>query len=562
MFIDNWRFRSKILVIVVASLLGMGLIIVIALANLHSEMMAGRRADTKHVVEVGSSLVGHFVKEAQAGRMSTEQAQAAAIAAVRDLRYGGSEYFWINDMVTRVVVHPIRPELNGKDMSGIKDPNGKYLFTAFVETVAREKEGFVDYLWPKPGFERPVAKVSYVKGVDEWGWVIGSGMYLDDVDAAFWRQVVAQGGTVAAVVVFVLAISWWIGRRLIDTLLVVTKGMRRLAEGDTSVELAGDRRTDEIGDIIRAVAVFRDNALSVHRLQDEQDQMRRKAEEERRSTLANLARDLEAGVKATVHAVNQAASTMHASAEAVSGSADDSAVKSAAVAAAVEQTTANVETVAAAAEQLNASIGEIARQAGESTVIAKSAVQAAQRTDGVVRGLSQAADRIGEVVQLINDIAGQTNLLALNATIEAARAGDAGKGFAVVANEVKTLASQTARATGEIAGQIAAIQQTTTDAVRAIEEIGSTIGRMDAIAASIATAVEQQGNATHEIARNVNQAASGAQEMSGHIHAVTLATRESGQAAREMLHATDGLSRDSEHMRDGLDRFLGQLRAM
>ncbi|TAN55388.1 MAG: HAMP domain-containing protein [Magnetospirillum sp.] len=540
----------------------MGLLIVISLANLHHEMMAGRRADTRHVVEVGSTLVGHFVKEAQAGRMSREQAQAAAIAAVRDLRYGGSEYFWINDMVTRVVVHPIKPELDGNDMSGITDPNGKHLFTAFVETVAREKEGFVDYLWPKPGFDKPVAKVSYVKGVDEWGWVIGSGMYLDDVDAAFWRQVVAQGGIVTAVMVFVLAVSWWIGRRLIDTLAVVTTGMRRLAEGDTSIALVGDRRTDEIGDIIRAVAVFRDNALSVRRLQDEQEQMRRKAEDERRSTLASLARDLEAGVKATVHAVNDAATTMHASAGEVSNSADDSAVKSAAVAAAVEQTTANVETVAAAAEQLNASIGEIARQAGESTVIAKSAVQAARRTDGVVRGLSQAADRIGEVVQLINDIAGQTNLLALNATIEAARAGEAGKGFAVVANEVKTLASQTARATGEIAGQIAAIQQTTTDAVRAIEDIGTTIGRMDCIAASIAAAVEQQGTATHEIARNVNQAAAGAQQMSGHIREVTRATRDSGAAARQMLQASDGLARNSEQMRDGLDRFLGGLRAM
>ncbi|MCR6631808.1 MAG: cache domain-containing protein [Magnetospirillum sp.] len=562
MFIDNWRVRAKILLIVAASLAGMVLMVALGLSNLRAELVEGRRIKTQQLVEVARGLVGHYVAEAKAGSMTTEAAQAAALAALKPLRYSGSEYFWVNDMRARMIMHPIKPELDGKELAEFKDPAGKKLFTAFVEEVARNKAGFVDYLWPKPGHEEPVPKVSYVMGVEEWGWVVGSGIYIDDVDAAFWRAVTNQGILIAMVMVVVLGISYLVGHRIVGALATISQAMHRLAEGDTSVTVALHGRKDEIGEMSQSIEVFRKNAIEVQSLHDEQERLRLRAEQDRHATLANLAEELERGVSSAAQAVNAAAAQMRSTATAMTGTADRTSEESQVVAAAVSQTTANVETVAAAAEELNASIGEISRQVGQSTGIARNAVEAARRTDSVVRGLSEAAARIGEVVSMINGIAGQTNLLALNATIEAARAGEAGKGFAVVANEVKHLANQTAKATDEISAQIAAIQGTSNDAVQAIQDIGRTIESMSAIAESIAQAVEQQGAATHEIARNVAQAATGANEVANHIGAVTQAAGETGSAAREVLAAADLLARDAANMKSGLDRFLLGVRGM
>ncbi len=562
MFIDHWRFRSKILLIVLVSLVGMAATMALGLANLRQELMDGRRAKTQQLVEVAHGLISHYVKEAEAGRQSIDDAKSKALAAVKALRYDGSEYFWVNDMVPRMLMHPIKPEMDGKDLSGFADPAGTRLFVAAVETVLRNRAGFVDYMWAKPGHDAPVPKVSFVKGIDAWGWVVGSGIYVDDVDAQFRRDVVAQGSIIGVVIALVLALSWWIGGRAARSMASVTDGMMRLAAGDTGISLEGRDRRDEIGGMLRAVEVFRDNALAMKALEAKQEDSRRRAEEERRQTLTALARQLEEGVSSTAHAVNTAAGQMRATATAMSDTAERTTAESSVVAAAMNQASANVETVAAAAEELNASISEIARQVSESSRIAGEAVEAAKRTDTVVRGLSEAAARIGEVVGLINNIAGQTNLLALNATIEAARAGEAGKGFAVVAGEVKNLANQTARATDEIGSQIAGIQGTTGEAVAAIQDIGRTIERMSEIVAAIAAAVEQQGAATQEIARNVAEAAAGTQDVSTHVAAVSDAAGRTGAAAREVLTAADALARDSQSLQGGLERFLDGVQRM
>jgi methyl-accepting chemotaxis protein len=286
------------------------------------------------------------------------------------------------------------------------------------------------------------------------------------------------------------------------------------------------------------------------------------AKETAANTLNQHANVFENEVHSMVEIVASAATELLSTSQAMASTAEATSHQASLVANAAESAASNVQTVAAAAEELHASIGEISRQVAESTRISQEAVEEANRTNTLVNGLAQAADKIGEVVKLINDIASQTNLLALNATIEAARAGDAGKGFAVVANEVKNLASQTARATDEISTQISNVQSATKDAVSAIQGIGETISHINEIASTIAVAVEEQGSATQEIARNVQGASAGTSEVTGNIHNVTEASTETGHAASEVLVASRELSAQAEKLRAKVDGFLSDIRAL
>jgi methyl-accepting chemotaxis protein len=382
-----------------------------------------------------------------------------------------------------------------------------------------------------------------------------------DLHAAAERALIAM----SAAVVVLLALTGLggaiAGRSITGPLSRLTEVMTRLAGGDKTVEINDADRQNEIGEMSRAVRVFKDNVLRVERLQAEQDQQKLRAAAEQKRLMNEMADSFETSVKGIVHTVASASTEMRATAEAMQGTAEQTSHRAGTVAAAAEEASANVQTVAAATEELSSSVNEIARQVSTSARIAQGAVVEARRTDDIVRGLASSAQKIGEVVELINDIAGQTNLLALNATIEAARAGEAGKGFAVVAGEVKHLANQTARATGDIAAQVSEVQGATRQAVDAIRGIGKTIAEISEIASSIASAVEEQGAATSEIARNVQQASMGTQEVSANIGGVTQATAEAGAAASQVLEAAGELSHQSEMLRSEVDKFVARIRA-
>jgi methyl-accepting chemotaxis protein len=357
-----------------------------------------------------------------------------------------------------------------------------------------------------------------------------------------------------------LLVAYGLGRLIARPIVAMTAAMRALAAGDHHVVIPARDRRDEVGDLGRAAQVFKENALEIERLNAEQKIQEQRAAEEKTRSMNQLADGFESDVRSMVGTVSAASSEMRASAQSLSAIAEETNRQSVAVAAAAEQASANVQTVASAAEELTSSIGEIGREVNRSSKIATGAVEEAQRTNLAVESLVAAAQKIGEVVQLISNIASQTNLLALNATIEAARAGEAGKGFAVVASEVKSLATQTGRATDEISAQIAAMQAAAAGGAHAIKGIGGTILRINEIVTAIASAVEEQSAATQEIARNVQQAASGTREVTANISGVTRAAAETGALSGQVLAAAVGVLQESESLTVAVDGFIRKVR--
>jgi len=309
--------------------------------------------------------------------------------------------------------------------------------------------------------------------------------------------------------------------------------LQQLAAGNFDIEIHSTDRGDEVGEVAKTAAVFKQNGLAKIRMEAEQKENEQRVAAQRRRDMLQLADKFEQAVGEIVETVSSASTELEASASSLTTTAERSQELATTVAAASEEASTNVQSVASATEELTSSVNEISRQVQESARMASDAVGQAQNTTDRVSELSKAATRIGDVVELINTIAGQTNLLALNATIEAARAGEAGRGFAVVASEVKALAEQTAKATGEIGQQISGIQAATQDSVSAIKEISGTIERLSEISSTIAAAVEEQGAATQEISRNVQQAAMGTQQVSSNVTDVQRGATERGRPPRK-----------------------------
>ena len=394
---------------------------------------------------------------------------------------------------------------------------------------------------------QPVAVIELVKDTTEY----------EAAAASSQRTLIL--GTIAILAGAAL-LALLIGRGMSRPLTAITAVMNRLSSGDTDVKIPGGRRKDELGTMAGAVDVFRRNMIEARTLREAQEAAKQQAELEKKALQRQMADRFEADVKSVVGAVARATEDMQRMAAAITASVNGTSAQAAAAAAASEEASASVNTVASATEELASSVAEIGRQVTHSSDVADAAVAKAGKTTEMVGSLASASEKIGDVLRLIGAIASQTNLLALNATIEAARAGEAGRGFAVVASEVKALASQTAKATEEIAGQVTAIQSSTGDCAIAIGGISDTIREISGIATTIAAAVEEQGSATREIARSVQQVAAGTSEVAVNVAGASNAAEQSRALADTVLSASGELSQHASRLFESVDSFLAGLR--
>jgi len=558
------RFKSisqRMYVITLVAFLGFMVMGYYALSTMRTNLLVAVSKKTEQMAQAATSVATYYEGLSKAGTLTEEEAKARTLATIGAMRYDGKEYFWINDMYPKMVMHPMKPELVGSDLTNNKDPNGKALFVEMVSVVKKSGGGEVRYMWPKPGADQPVPKISYVQGFAPWGWVIGTGVYVDNVEAMVKHEISQMLYIGVPVMLLVLLISILMTRSITKPVVATIHGLQQVADNNFNLRLEGATRADEVGQLVRMAEVFRKKGQQLEQMEDERVQAAAAAEAEKRRLMNQMANDFEAAVRTIIESLGRAAGDMRNSAQNLTGVAATTSARAQTVTKASEVAAMNVSSVAAATEELAASIAEITRQVSKASQMSSGASRESEATTKTVAELSAAAQRIGAVVQLISDIAGQTNLLALNATIEAARAGEAGKGFAVVASEVKNLATQTAKATEDITVQIEAMQAVVSQTESAISGIVKSVIEIETVSSAIAGAVEEQGAATQGISHNVQEASTSTRDVSSNIAAVANAAEETGTVAHAALGVAEKLAAEATELDRAVQGFLGKLRA-
>ena len=526
--------------VAVAMLFTLGLLMI---QQVRTDLYKGKQVMTQNIVETARGVLTYYQQLEASGSMTTAEAQKAAMDQVRLIRYGQNDYFWINDMQPVMVMHPMKPELEGQNLSKVKDPNGKELFNEMVKVAQLKGAGLVDYQWAKPGEKDPVPKISYVELFKPWGWIIGSGIYVDDVEAEFQNYLVRFsliGLAIAALMAVLVAI---LIRSITQPLRHSMQAMANIASGEAdlthNLDVSGN---DELTTLSRDFNTFTQKL---------------------RTVIGQLF-ETSGSLETSSNALGGLAGQAHKQSQQQSQQME-------LVATAVNEVTYAVQEVAKNAEQASNEVGDAEKQAG----LGQRNIEASLQQIGqlsttiseaveVIQSLADETTKIGSVLEVIGSIADQTNLLALNAAIEAARAGEQGRGFAVVADEVRQLAQRTASATGQIHQLIEKLQQQARQAVETTEQgrsqasrgvervidadgaltgISEAVGRIIDMTAQIASATEQQSAVADEISQNVGNIARLADQTSGDAQSSALLSEDLAATAQSQYSLVERFNR-------------------
>jgi methyl-accepting chemotaxis protein len=532
---------SKLWLLILLTSVGFLAVTLLALQQYHDGLIHEKQLQTRALVENAHSIAADQYEQAKKGLFNTQEAQRRAKEVIKALRYAKTNYFWINDMDAVIVMHPIKPQLDGKDMADFADPAGKKLFAEAVAVVKQDGEGVVSYLWEKPGEEEPTAKTSYVKGFAPWGWVIGTGIYVDDVDAAFWSSAASLGITAVVILVVLLGLSIAITGSIVHPLKETITALDDISTGEGDLT----RRLEEGG----------------------KDEI---------ATLSSAFNRFIEKIQQIIVDVNQISAQLAAAAEQLSTittkthqGISDQQGETQQVATAVTEMAATVKEIAESAE----GAAESAREADEQALKGKQVVvdvtdainhlaEEMRSASEVINLLAKESESIGSVSDVIHGIAEQTSLLALNAAIEAARAGEQGRGFAVVADEVRSLSNRTQQATAEIRDMIERLQNGTQDTVNVINRSGETTATTVEKAQSATASLDQIVSAVALISDRNTQIASAAEEQSAVAQEVDRSVvqiselgEHSAQASEQITQAAAELSHLGESLQEMIAQF-------
>jgi len=557
----------------------------------YDSLVHERRLGLAQINDQAISIFDKYHKMEAEGTLTREEAQARAKEVTGAMRYNPDGYYFIIDMKPTMVMHPIKPELNGKDLTQNKDPNGKFLFVEFVNTVKASKEGFVDYYWPKPGFEEPVEKLSHVIGYEPWGWVVGTGVYSDDLAVLFRGTAVRYGVLIGIAAIGMVFFAYLVVRSVVTPINRLKGAMNDIAEERVDIEIGGTERRDEIGGMAKTLEVLRNSVRERIEMRDREAEQQaslngerernelnlRTASERQNHAISTLGTALErlaegdltvqigvigseyeklrddfnravGSLGSVIAAINQTSDIVTSSAGNISEATNNLSKRTEQQAAALEETaaaldeiTATVRTAAERANEARQMVAETKTSANRSGEIVRSAVDAMGRIEG-------SSQKISQIISVIDEIAFQTNLLALNAGVEAARAGEAGRGFAVVAQEVRELAQRSANAAKEIKTLISASAAEVDTGVGLVRSTGEALLEIEAL-------VNRVNESVNTIATAAKEQATGLAEINHSVNHMDQMTQQNAAMVEETSAAGQSLAEESYNLRQLLSRL-------